>query len=152
MHSLPRHLVRTNGNLRQLGHFNGYVLIFLKFVQKYNLGFKFHAVNDLSVGRIGPPFQCCNIRLIDSDEVNYCVEDEPYPRGEICIGGPNVAMGYLKEDDASQADFFEENGTRWFRTGDIGQLESDGSFRIIGEFFIRILELLFEISKIDFCS
>ncbi|XP_021966745.2 long-chain-fatty-acid--CoA ligase 4 [Folsomia candida] len=88
-------------------------------------------VADLSVGRIGPPFQCCNIRLIDWDEGNYSVQDQPFPRGEICIGGPNVAMGYLKEDDASKDDFFEEGGTRWFRTGDIGQLESDGSFRII---------------------
>ena len=28
-------------------------------------------------------------------------------------------------------DFYEENGKRWFRTGDIGQAMQDGSFRII---------------------
>jgi len=28
-------------------------------------------------------------------------------------------------------DYFEENGIRYFRTGDVGQWESDGALRII---------------------
>lgn len=94
-----------------------------------------YAVEDMSVGRIGPPFRCCDVRLIDWDEGNYSVEDQPFPRGEICIGGNNVALGYLNQDVATREDFFEQDGTKWFRTGDIGQVEWDGSFRIIGDLF-----------------
>lgn len=97
--------------------------------------FKFNVVDDMSMGRIGSPAQFCDVRLIDWDEGNHSVQDKPFPRGEICVGGPIVALGYLKQNGPNKDDFFEEDGTRWFRTGDIGQVEGDGSFRLIGEKF-----------------
>ena len=42
--------------------------------------------------------------------------------GEILAAGPNVMMGYYKKQDATDSVIFEENGTRWFRTGDVGKL------------------------------
>lgn len=43
-------------------------------------------------------------------------------------------MGYYKSDPKSQEDFFEDdNGQRWFCTGDIGQFHEDGCLEIIGE-------------------
>ncbi|MEM1219778.1 MAG: long-chain fatty acid--CoA ligase [Bacteroidota bacterium] len=42
--------------------------------------------------------------------------------GEILATGPNVMMGYYKKQEATDAVIFEENGTRWFRTGDVGKL------------------------------
>ncbi|OXA38215.1 Long-chain-fatty-acid--CoA ligase 3 [Folsomia candida] len=88
-------------------------------------------IDDMSMGRIGSPAQFCDVRLIDWDEGNHSVQDKPFPRGEICVGGPIVALGYLKQNGPNKDDFFEEDGTRWFRTGDIGQVEGDGSFRLI---------------------
>lgn len=32
--------------------------------------------------------------------------------------------------------FFEENGVRWFRTGDIGEIHEDGVVKIIGRYKI----------------
>ena len=50
------------------------------------------------------------------------------------IGGPNVAMGYYKNEAKNLEDFFvDENGQRWFCTGDIGEFHSDGCLKIIGE-------------------
>lgn len=47
------------------------------------------------------------------------------------MGGVNVSMGYYK---AKSQDFFEdENGQRWFCTGDIGEIHEDGCLKIIGE-------------------
>ena len=44
--------------------------------------------------------------------------------GEILAAGPNVMMGYYNKPEATEAVIFEENGTRWFRTGDVGKLVS----------------------------
>lgn len=64
----------------------------------------------------------------------YRKTDRPHPRGEILIGGPNVTMGYYKNEAKNQEDFFaDENGQRWFCTGDIGEFHRDGCLKIIGE-------------------
>ena len=58
--------------------------------------------------------------------------DKPTPRGEIIIGGQNVAAGYYKLPELTEEAFYtDEEGVRWFRTGDIGTVEEDGSLRII---------------------
>lgn len=62
----------------------------------------------------------------------YTVNDKPCPRGEIVIGGPNVTVGYLKQEEKTNEVYKEEDGQRWFYTGDIGVMESDGCLRIVG--------------------
>lgn len=68
----------------------------------------------------------------------YYSTDKPNPRGEILIGGPNVAMGYYKYEGKNQGDFFvDANGQRWFCTGDIGEFHPDGCLKIIGRKFSK---------------
>ncbi|XP_059186686.1 long-chain-fatty-acid--CoA ligase 3a [Centropristis striata] len=87
---------------------------------------------DYSTGRVGGPLVCCEIKLKDWAEGGYRSTDKPHPRGEILIGGPNVTMGYYKNEPKLQEDFFvDENGQRWFCTGDIGEFHEDGCLRII---------------------
>uniref|UniRef100_A0A665WGG7 long-chain-fatty-acid--CoA ligase n=1 Tax=Echeneis naucrates TaxID=173247 RepID=A0A665WGG7_ECHNA len=87
---------------------------------------------DYSTGRVGGPLVCCEIKLKDWVEGGYRSTDEPHPRGEILVGGPNVTMGYYKVEAKNQEDFFvDENGQRWFRTGDIGEFHQDGCLKII---------------------
>jgi len=84
-----------------------------------------------STGRTGPPLQGVLVKLIDWDEGNYRVSDSP-PRGEVVIGGGNVATGYYKLPDKTKEDFFtDETGRRWFRTGDIGEMAPDGTLKIV---------------------
>ncbi|MCK1473705.1 amino acid adenylation domain-containing protein [Bradyrhizobium sp. 197] len=48
--------------------------------------------------------------------------------GEIMLRGPNMSRGYYNDEAATQAAF--RNG--WFRTGDLGYLDSDGYLFIVG--------------------
>ena len=81
---------------------------------------------------MGPPVQGVHLRLVNWEEGNYRVSDKPHPRGEIYIGGPNVAAGYYNNPDKTKEEFFtDEEGRRWFKTGDIGRFEEDGTLRII---------------------
>ena len=53
-------------------------------------------MDENATGTVGAPVQGVNIQLVNWEEGNYRVTDKPRPRGEIYIGGPNVAQGYLK--------------------------------------------------------
>ncbi|XP_027865508.1 long-chain-fatty-acid--CoA ligase 4 isoform X1 [Xiphophorus couchianus] len=88
-------------------------------------------VADISTGRVGAPLICCEIKLRDWAEGGYTSKDKPHPRGEILIGGPNVTMGYFRQDGNDQDYFTDENGQRWFCTGDIGEVYPDGCLMIV---------------------
>lgn len=91
---------------------------------------------DMSYGRVGAPFSMNDLKLVNWVEGNYCVTNKPYPQGEIVIGGENVSQGYYKLPGKTEEDFFDEDGRRWFRTGDIGEIHPDGGLKIIGEFLL----------------
>ncbi|MFC8600036.1 AMP-binding protein, partial [Isoptericola sp. NPDC057191] len=68
-------------------------------------------------------------------------QDPSYPRlglttsavGVVELGGPTLAAGYLGDDAATAAAFrTDPDGTRWFRTSDLGQLAPDGTLRVLG--------------------
>ncbi|XP_017545408.1 long-chain-fatty-acid--CoA ligase 4 [Pygocentrus nattereri] len=89
-------------------------------------------VADYSTGRVGAPLICCEVKLRDWVEGGYTKLDKPHPRGEILIGGPNVALGYYRNESSNSGDFFlDENGQRWFCTGDVGEMHPDGCLQIV---------------------
>jgi oxalate---CoA ligase len=59
----------------------------------------------------------------------------PGESGEIVTQGEHVFTGYLEEDDATSSAVRPDG---WFRTGDLGVMSEDGSFRITG----RIADLI----------
>lgn len=102
----------------------------------------FFTAHDMTVGRVGAATTVCDIKLVNWEEGNYRVTDSPYPRGEIVVGGENVSAGYYKLPDKTKEDFFEAEGKRWFRTGDISEIHEDGVVKIIGELILRLLFVL----------
>ncbi|KAK7321015.1 hypothetical protein VNO77_31080 [Canavalia gladiata] len=95
-------------------------------------GGAFSDVDDTSVGRVGPPLPCSFIKLINWPEGGYLTNDSPMPRGEIVIGGPNVTLGYFKNEEKTKESYkVDERGMRWFYTGDIGRFHPDGCLEII---------------------
>ena len=86
---------------------------------------------DMSTGKVGPPMAGMEMKLVNWEEGNCRVTDNPRPRGEIIIGGNSVAGGYFKNKKKTEEDFYNGGGKRWFRTGDIGEVDRDGSLKII---------------------
>lgn len=70
-------------------------------------------------GSVGRPIEDVDIRVVDDDGNALPTGAE----GEICIRGPNVMKGYLRDEAATRAAISQEG---WFKTGDIGALDRDG--------------------------
>lgn len=89
------------------------------------------SARDRTTAVAGSPLMNVDIKLVNWDEGNYRVKDKPNPRGEIHVGGDNVAVGYFRRDEETAECFYEADGRRWFRTGDIGEILPDGVLKII---------------------
>jgi amino acid adenylation domain-containing protein len=53
-------------------------------------------------------------------------------RGELCIAGPAVMQGYWNLPEQSGRAFWNADGSRWYRTGDVVVESPDGNYVYIG--------------------
>ena len=74
---------------------------------------------------LGIPFMGTDARVVDPDTLQEVPQGTS---GEIVIHGPEVFQGYWKRPQATEAAFFEMDGKRFFRSGDIGMVDEDGYF------------------------
>jgi len=74
-------------------------------------------MKNASAGHIMPFTEC---RILDPDSNGI---------GEICFRGPQIMMGYYKDEENTKAVIDEEG---WFHTGDIGYLDRDNYVFITG--------------------
>lgn len=80
---------------------------------------------DWTAGHVGAPMPCNLIKLVDVEEMNYLAAKG---EGEVCVKGPNVFQGYLK-DPAKTAEALDKDG--WLHTGDIGKWLPNGTLKIV---------------------
>lgn len=73
-------------------------------------------------GTIGIPMPSTEVGIFD-DDGNQLAQGET---GEICARGPQVMRGYWQ--NSNEGVFFHNE---WFRTGDIGVMDTDGFFKIV---------------------
>jgi long-subunit acyl-CoA synthetase (AMP-forming) len=99
---------------------------------------------DNQVKSAGAPTVCSVLRLADWPEGNYLNSDKDKPgimmrRGEVLIGGPCLSPGYFVDAKSPNPELQQKNkedwitikGTRFFRTGDVGQIRTDGTIEIV---------------------
>ncbi|KAH9918460.1 long-chain-fatty-acid-CoA-ligase [Fomitopsis serialis] len=80
-------------------------------------------------GEVGLPVPSMEIKLKDVPEANYLSTNNP-PQGEVWVRGASLTKGYFKRDDLNKdPTIFTPDG--WFRTGDVGQWNPDGTLSLI---------------------
>jgi len=101
-------------------------------------------LGDNTLSQVGPPPPAVYLRLRDWEEGGYTNADVHKPevgmrRGEVLIGGPTVAQGYLVDEQNPDPELVKKNfedfvtidGIRYFCTGDVGQVTETGCLAII---------------------
>jgi long-chain acyl-CoA synthetase len=76
-------------------------------------------------GAIGLPMPDTDCRIVDLDDPDR--EVGPGERGELCVRGPQVMLGYWNRPEETALTI--RNG--WLHTGDVAVMEPDGYFRIV---------------------
>ncbi|KAF2973333.1 hypothetical protein GQX73_g138 [Xylaria multiplex] len=68
------------------------------------------------------------IKLVDFPDAGYYATNKPNPQGEIWIRGPSVLDEYYQNEKETKENIAEGG---WFKTGDIGEWDSEGHLKII---------------------
>ncbi len=78
-------------------------------------------------GSVGLPLPGIEVRVVDS--ATGAPERKAYVTGSLEIRGPNVFAGYWRDPEKTRAEFTADG---WFKTGDLGRIDSDGYVCIVG--------------------
>jgi fatty-acyl-CoA synthase len=79
-------------------------------------------------GTIGIPIQNTLSMIVDPETLAPLGDGEV---GEIVVSGPQVMRGYWNNPKADAEAFFEHDGRRYLRTGDLGVRDADGFFKMV---------------------
>ena len=76
------------------------------------------------VGSAGRAVNCAEIKIADPNEKG---------EGEVLIKSQTLMIGYYENEEATkEAIEIDENGNRWFHSGDVGYLDNEGFLYITG--------------------
>lgn len=86
-----------------------------------------------------------SIILNENDKLAADMEE-----GELCLRGPQLTPGYWNPENDRNV-FFEMDGYRWYRTGDLCYRDSEGDYMYIGrkDFQAKIQGFRVELSEIE---
>jgi len=78
-------------------------------------------------GSVGPPLPGVEVRVVNAEAGK--VEMTPDAIGTLEIKGPNVFAGYWQAPEKTAQEFTSDG---WFKTGDLGKIDSNGYVHIVG--------------------
>ncbi|KAI8607479.1 hypothetical protein BC830DRAFT_1175280 [Chytriomyces sp. MP71] len=81
-----------------------------------------------TLGITGAPVTSVEVKLVDVENTSYKSTNMPKPQGEIWVRGPSVMKGYYKQPQLTRETITEDG---WLMTGDIAEMNEDGTLSII---------------------
>lgn len=97
---------------------------------------------------IGKPMKNCGMTIFD-EQGNECAVGM---MGELCLSGPQLTMGYHKNEEKNKEAFFMRDGIRWYRSGDLCYKDEDGDIMYSGrlDHQAKIQGFRVELGEIEF--
>ncbi|KPM42969.1 Long-chain-fatty-acid--CoA ligase 1 [Neonectria ditissima] len=80
-----------------------------------------------SAKAIGPVAANLDVKLVSVPDIGYSTDAE-VPQGEIWMRGTSIMSGYYDDQEETDEAITTDG---WFKTGDIGEFDSDGHLRVI---------------------
>lgn len=101
-------------------------------------------------GTVGMALPGSMFRIVDPDTL------APLPVGEdglILLGGSQIMKGYLNNPRKTAEVVIEQDGLRWYKTGDKGHLDADGFLTIVDRYsrFAKIGGEMISLSAVEAC-
>jgi acyl-[acyl-carrier-protein]-phospholipid O-acyltransferase/long-chain-fatty-acid--[acyl-carrier-protein] ligase len=88
-------------------------------------------------GTVGLPLPGSALRVVDPETL----EDLPVGEaGLILIGGTQIMKGYLDDETRTRGVIVEQDGIRWYKSGDKGRIDEDG-FLVIMDRYSRFAKI-----------
>jgi acyl-[acyl-carrier-protein]-phospholipid O-acyltransferase/long-chain-fatty-acid--[acyl-carrier-protein] ligase len=82
-------------------------------------------------GTVGLPLPGSTFRIVDPVTLE---ELPPGEAGLILIGGTQIMKGYLDDEERTADAIVEQDGIRWYKSGDKGKLDEDGFLTILDRY------------------
>lgn len=107
---------------------------------------KLLAANDIV--SIGKTFKNSGVLLMGDDNA---IINTPNVEGELCLCGEQLTPGYWKNDKENTEKFFEKDGIRYYRTGDLCYYAEDGNLMYVSrkDFQVKINGFRVELGEIE---
>lgn len=99
-------------------------------------------------GTVGLPLPGTSFRIVDPESMQDLPQGES---GLVLIGGTQVMQGYLGDPKKTRSVIHEENGIRWYITGDKGLLDEDGYLTIVDRYsrFAKVGGEMISLSSVE---
>lgn len=106
-----------------------------------------HQKNHNGVISVGKAMQDGEMIILNDQNKMAAVEE----RGELCLCGPQLSPGYWNNPEKNAESFFEYEGKRFYRTGDLCYADEDGDIMYVGriDFQAKIQGFRVELSEIE---
>jgi len=82
-------------------------------------------------GTVGLPLPGSTFKIVDPVTLE---ELPPGEAGLILIGGTQIMKGYLNDEERTADAIVEQDGIRWYKSGDKGKLDEDGFLTILDRY------------------
>lgn len=84
--------------------------------------------DEIRLGTIGKPWKHSEVKVVDENDNEVPAGEE----GEILVRGPSTGSGYFRDIESTRMAWGTLGLNGWYRTGDIGRVDTDGNISITG--------------------